>query len=68
MVVCDRLSLVSIIMMATIAGMAEKEKFNNHNYGNHSPAIAATMIAEIVVATIAGEWLNVRIAYSETSI
>ena len=30
MVVCDRLSLVSIIMMATIAGIAEKEKFNNH--------------------------------------
>ena len=40
---------------ATIAAIAEKKKVQR-SYGNHSQAIAATTIAEIVVAAIAAEW------------
>ena len=44
-------------MIATIAVIAEKKKVQR-SYGNHSPVIAATTIAEIVVAAIAGEWFH----------
>ena len=44
-------------MIATIAVIAEKKKLQR-SYGNHSPVIAATTIAEIVVAAIAGEWFH----------
>ena len=37
--------------------IAEKKKVQR-SYGNHSPVIAATTIAEIVVAAIAGEWFH----------
>ena len=65
MVICDRLSPVFIRLLRLLRLLRRKVQ---RSYGNHPPAIAATMIAEIVVAAIAGEWLNVRIAYSETSI
>ena len=37
--------------------IAEKKKVQR-SYGNHSQVIAATTIAEIVVAAIAGEWFH----------
>ena len=43
-----------IATIAVIAAIAEKKKVHR-SYGNHSPAIAVTTIAEIVVAAIAGE-------------
>ena len=51
-------------MIATIAVIAEKKKLQR-SYGNHSPVIAATTIAEIVVAAIAGEWFHMIAAIAE---
>ena len=44
--------------------IAEKKKVQR-SYGNHSPVIAATTIAEIVVAAIAGEWFHMIAAIAE---
>ena len=46
-----------IATIAVIAAIAKKKKLQR-SYGNHSPVIAATTIAEIVVAAIAGEWFH----------
>ena len=46
-------------MIATIAVIAEKKKVQR-SYGNHSPVIAATTIAEIVVAAIAEVFFSQR--------
>ena len=51
-------------MIATIAVIAAKKKVQR-SYGNHSPVIAATTIAEIVVAAIAGEWFHMIAAIAE---
>ena len=49
-----------IATIAVIAATAEKK-----SSANHSPAMAATTIAEIVVAAIAGEWFHMIAAIAE---
>ena len=52
-----------LVPIAVIATLAEKKV--QRSYGNHSPVIAATTIAEIVVTVIAGEWFHMIATIAE---